>query len=65
MNMKRIVAAVSALSLTACVYSCGSNATNSNSEKATESTTTAEITTTEEITTEAETKEAPDDKNDP
>ncbi|MBO4524241.1 MAG: sirohydrochlorin cobaltochelatase, partial [Ruminococcus sp.] len=58
MNMKRIVAAVSALSLTACVYSCGSNATNSNSEKATESTTTAEITTTEEITTEAETTEA-------
>lgn len=56
--MKRIVAAVSALSLTACVYSCGSNATNSNSEKATESTTTAEITTTEEITIEAETTEA-------
>jgi sirohydrochlorin cobaltochelatase len=64
MNIKRIIAAVSALALTACTYSCGSKAKESIAEKATEATTTAEVTTTEENTTEAETTTEAEDEED-
>ena len=63
MNMKRIVAAVSALALTACAYSCGNEKKDTSSEKATEAT-TAEATTTEEITTEAETTTEAEEEDD-
>ncbi len=58
MNMKRLIAAVSAFALTACAVSCGTESKDNSSEKATEAT-TAEA-TTEEITTEAETTTEPE-----
>lgn len=53
--MKRIIAAVSALTLTAaCFVSCGSEKKEEKSEKTTEAVTTEAITTTEEMTTVAD-----------
>lgn len=68
MNNKRLIAAVSALMLTACAFSCGTEAKDNNSDKAAETTTTAETTMPEEETTEAETtteaeEEEDDDEN--
>ena len=54
MNIKKILAAVAAISLTACEVSCGAESNVSTSEKTTEATTTL-VTTTAENTTAAET----------
>ncbi len=65
--MKRIIAAVSALTLTAaCFVSCGSEKKEEKSEKTTEAVTTEAITTTEEMTTVADetTTEAVDEDDD-
>ena len=66
--MKRIIAAVSALTITAaCFASCGSKKDDTKSEKATEATTEAVTTaeeTTEENTTEAETTTEAEEEDD-
>ena len=65
--MKKIIAAISAITLTAaCFASCSSDSKDSKSESATEATTVAETTTeesTEEDTTEAEEEEMDDEEN--
>ncbi|MCR5601547.1 MAG: sirohydrochlorin cobaltochelatase [Ruminococcus sp.] len=54
--MKRMIAAVSALTLTAaCFVSCGSEKKDDKTEKATEAVTTEAVTTTEEAATEEQT----------
>ena len=63
--MKRIIAAVSALTLTAaCFVSCGSEKKEEKTEKATEAVTTEAAETTEEKTTEAETTTEAEEEDD-
>lgn len=63
--MKRIIAAVSALTLTAaCFVSCGSEKKEEKKEKTTEAVTTEAAETTEEITTEAETTTEAEEEDD-
>ena len=63
--MKRIIAAVSALTLTAaCFVSCGSEKKEEKTEKATEAVTTEAAETTEENTTEAETTTEAEEEDD-
>ena len=63
--MKRIIAAVSALTLTAaCFVSCGSEKKEEKTEKATEAVTTEAAETTEENTTEAETTTDAEEEDD-